>query len=119
MINPFVRFEGIANTGDMHRELPATENFSLQNSGKPLLGQASAQDPSGSVMAFMMEYQRQLNKEATDDRQMHRQEQAQQSRGFFGIIANFLTGADGGSGNAPVGAPSRAAWNDLKFLKLR
>jgi hypothetical protein len=106
--------------------------------------EGTAQEPQGSVMAFMMQYQHLLNKEARDDRQLQQREQAQlrqreeqiqqlqgqllaqQSPGFFQSIGKFLTGNDAGSGNLENGSTlsekarqPQAAWNDWRILKVR
>jgi len=82
-----------------------------------------AQETPGSVMAFMIEIQHQLNKEATEDRKMMRQELGRNSHGFFSSIADFLFGADSGAGNVrlrvAVTEQSSAPWEPWKFLKVR
>lgn len=80
--------------------------------------EGSAQDASGSVMAFMIEFQRMLEKEAEQDKQMQRQEQEHQKQGYFERIGNFLTGSDGGSGTPPNRPVSKCASDDWKFRKL-
>jgi hypothetical protein len=94
-----------------------------------------AQDSQGSVMAFLMQYQKLLNKEAGEDRQLLRQEQAQRLEGqsqeqhgdgFFQNVCNFMTGSDAGSGSVERGSTfsekahqPQTEWKDWKFLKLR
>ena len=108
------------------------------------LSPGSGQQAPGSVFAFMVQYQRVLNKEAREDHQLQRQEQAQQLQlqerahqlqeqeqaqpapGFLQSICNFLMGSDAGSGNVENGSTllekarqPQAEWNDWKVLKLR
>jgi len=78
--------------------------------------EGSAQDASGSVMAFMIEFQRMLEKEAEE--QMLRQEQQHQEQGYFQRIGNFLTGSDGGSGTPANRPVSKYTSDDWKFRKL-
>jgi len=113
----------------------------VTSSNVDLAPEGSAQEPQGSVMAFMVQYQHLLNKEAGEDRQRLRQEQAQllqqaqqlegqlqeqHGHGFFQSVCNFMTGSDAGSGSVERGSSlsekanqPQTEWKDWKFLKLR
>jgi len=79
--------------------------------------ESSAQGVSGSVMAAMIEFQRMLEKEAEEDKQMQRQEQEHQEQGFFQRVGNYLTGSDEGSGTPP-NRPMSNELDEWKFRKL-